>query len=64
MYNGANATDEIEVHLTYAAPLKGSKEAYYPDGTEMMVCSRTLLPEGGYEPCWWVARHREVVERP
>jgi hypothetical protein len=53
----------VQVDRFTVAELKGGKEDYYPDGTEMVVCSKSLYPQGGYGVCWWVERHREVLER-
>lgn len=50
-------------HMT-AVPLKGSKEAYYPDGDTLVPCSQSLLPEAGGSACWWLRRHRQVIDRP
>ncbi|MGA7158777.1 MAG: hypothetical protein WBY53_18170 [Acidobacteriaceae bacterium] len=44
------------------ADLKGGKEDYFPNGTVAEVCSKTLYPQAGNNPCWWVERHREQVE--
>jgi hypothetical protein len=53
----------VQVDLFTVAELKGGKEDYYPDGTSAVACSRSLYPQGGNGPCWWVERHREVIER-
>jgi hypothetical protein len=53
----------VQVDLFTVAELKGGKEDYYPDGTSVVACSRSLYPQGGNRPCWWVERHREVIER-
>lgn len=45
------------------AELKGGKEDYYLNGTTLVSCSRTLYPQGGYNPCWWVKRHPAIIER-
>jgi hypothetical protein len=53
----------VQVDRFTVAELKGGKEDYYPDGTEIVACSRSLYPQGGNGACWWVERHREVLER-
>jgi hypothetical protein len=53
----------VQVDRFTVAELKGGKEDYYPDGTEIVACSKSLYPQGGNEVCWWVERHREVLER-
>lgn len=51
----------ISVNRFVVAPLKGNKEEYYADGTEEILCTRSLLPEGfpqaAAKPCWWVEGH-------
>lgn len=53
----------VEVDHFTVAELKGQKEDYYPDGTTVVACSRSLYPQGGNDACWWRMRHREVVDR-
>lgn len=53
----------VQVTRMVVAPLKGSREEYYMDGTEEMPCSHSLFPEGGNQPCWWMRQHRIVYER-
>lgn len=59
--------DQVEVTRVVTASLKGNKEAYYTDGTDTVACSRSMAPQPGSEgfttPCWWLRRHREVVEK-
>jgi hypothetical protein len=49
-------------HFT-VAELKGSKEDYYPDGTQAVACSKSLFPQNGNSACWWLRRHPQVIER-
>jgi hypothetical protein len=53
----------VQVDMFTVAELKGGKEDYYPDGTAVVACSKSLYPQGGNGACWWVERHREVIER-
>ena len=53
----------VEVSRVVVARLKGSKEAYYPDGTMTVDCSRSLFQQAGSGACWWLERHHEIVER-
>ena len=53
----------IEVMRLQVAALKGNREEYYPDGTEEERCSRSIFAQGGSRACWWVQRHRVVMER-
>lgn len=54
---------KVAVSHFVVAELKGNKEEYYSDGTVTVDCSRSLFPEAGSGPCWWVARHPEVFDR-
>ena len=53
----------VEVTRFVVAPLKGGKEEYYPDGSEVVGCSVSGLPEAGVGACWWVRRGRVVMDR-
>jgi hypothetical protein len=59
---GGGGMGTVQVDHFTVAELKGVKEDYYPDGTVVVACSRTLYPQGGNDACWWVERHREVME--
>ena len=52
----------VVVDLYTVADLKGGKEDYYANGTVSMPCSKSIYPLAGNKPCWWLARHREVVQ--
>jgi hypothetical protein len=52
----------VNVDMYTVADLKGGKEDYYPQGTVTLPCSKSIYPQEGNNPCWWVERHREVVE--
>jgi hypothetical protein len=52
----------VVVDLYTVADLKGGKEDYYANGTVSMPCSKSIYPLAGNNPCWWVKRHREVVQ--
>jgi hypothetical protein len=54
---------QVEVSLFTVAELKGGKEDYYPNGTMVLDCSESLYPQGGFNPCWWQQRHRELIQR-
>ena len=57
------ATGVVAVTREVVAPLKGGREEFYYNGTREETCSRSMLPEGGYRACWWVERHRLVLDR-
>jgi hypothetical protein len=45
------------VTVVYAAGLKNSKMEVYADNPQQVTCSRTLFPQMGYSPCWYVRGH-------
>jgi hypothetical protein len=47
----------IQVHQLLATPLKGNKEEYDFEGDADATCSRSLFPQAGNSPCWWLSRH-------
>ena len=59
--------DSVVVSRVSVATLKGNKEEYYFDGTDVLPCTRSLLPppvaDGWGTPCWWMRRHRQVITR-
>ncbi len=50
-----------EVTDTEAATLKGNRFEVYSQQTMTVNCSRSLLPEAGAGPCWWLHRHPTSV---
>ena len=53
---------QMTVGRLQVANLKGNKEEYFPDGNELLDCSRSLFPQAGGGPCWWLAQHRVIYE--
>lgn len=53
----------VAVTRVAVASLKGNREEYYPDGTETLRCSHSILPWGDTQACWWLEQRRTVVER-
>lgn len=51
----AKAYDTVTV--LYAAGLKGSKYEIYTDQPDTETCTRTLFPQMGYSPCWYLREH-------
>jgi hypothetical protein len=47
----------IQVNQFLTTPLKGQKEEYDALGTLPVTCSRSIFPQRGFTPCWWVERH-------
>ena len=55
----AKAYDTVTV--LYAAGLKGSKMEIYASEPDTETCSRTLFPQMGYSPCWYLREHTMQV---
>jgi hypothetical protein len=49
------------VTVLYAAGLKGSKMEIYANEPDTETCSRTLFPQMGYSPCWYLREHTMQV---
>ena len=49
--------ETAQVHMMLATPLKGQKEEYDYMGDVPVRCSRSIFPQAGNQPCWWLARH-------
>lgn len=47
----------VQVHQLLGTPLKGQKVEYDLLDDIPVTCSRSLFPQAGDAPCWWVARH-------
>ena len=56
-----NGMGSVDVTDTTAATLKGNHFEVYSQQTMTVNCSRSLLPEAGAGPCWWLHRHPSSV---
>jgi hypothetical protein len=56
------AFDSVEVDQFLATPLKGNKAEYDFVGSYQQPCARSMFPQQGKPPCWWVRRHTAVWE--
>jgi hypothetical protein len=56
------AFDSVEVDQFLATPLKGNKAEYDFVGSYQQPCARSIFPQQGKPPCWWVRRHNAVWE--
>ena len=57
-----NAYSTVEVTQFLATKLKGNKTEYDMMGTSEETCTRTLFPQKGYPPCWWLQKHTSQWE--
>jgi hypothetical protein len=48
----------VAVNQFLASPLKGNKVEYDWTGTVDQNCTRSIFPQAGAEPCWWLERHK------
>jgi uncharacterized membrane protein len=53
------AFQTIPVEQYLQTPLKGNKAEYDYMGTQPETCSRSLFPQSGDPPCWWLSKHRQ-----
>ncbi len=60
---GGGGMGSVVVSRMIVTSLKGNKVGYYPDGSDTVACSKSLFPQAGGGACWWVERHREVMEQ-
>ncbi|MEO8737540.1 MAG: hypothetical protein ABI380_13495 [Edaphobacter sp.] len=51
------AFEMVTVEHLLATPLKGKKVEYDFLGPVAERCSRSVLPQDGSPPCWWLKRH-------
>lgn len=51
----------VVVSSSDAATLKGNHFEVYAPVVAPAPCSRSLLPEAGAGPCWWLRRHTDQI---
>jgi len=54
---GGAAETYDSVNVIYAAGLKNSKYEVYAGQPMPQTCTRSLFPQLGYTPCWYLRRH-------
>ena len=47
--------------MQYAVGLKNHKVEYMRSEPQTQTCAHTLFPQLGYQPCWYLQRHRRQV---
>jgi hypothetical protein len=52
----------VSVDQFLATSLKGNKTEYDFVGTVQETCSRSIFPQNGNPPCWWLKRHTSQWE--
>ncbi len=59
-----NPLGQVQVSSYMAATLKNDKTALYFEGSGTVPCARSLFPQSGWEPCWYLRRHSLRAEMP
>jgi len=54
-----NAFSSVTVRRFYAVPQKGGKVEFLSADPQQQTCTRSLFPQMGNPPCWYLARHSE-----
>ena len=52
------ALGTVKVERYYAIPQKDGKTEFVSATPESQACVQSLLPHLGYNPCWYVNRHK------
>lgn len=52
-----SAYETLEINEYLATPLKGNKAEYDYMGTRAETCARSMFPQTGDLPCWWLEKH-------
>ena len=53
--------DNVQVRTQYAVRQKDGRIEYMLGDTESVTCVRSLFPQLGYPPCWYLSRHATKV---
>ena len=48
----------VDIQVYYSVGIKGNKVEYMPADPETQTCVHSLFPQMGYQPCWYLNRHR------
>jgi hypothetical protein len=51
-------TSIVQITKFYAVPQKDGRTSYEPGESETETCVNSMFPHMGYNPCWYVKRHR------
>ncbi len=62
VYNLRGAhTSKVTVSHFLSAPLKNNKLELDYLGSEDVLCSESLFPQGGHTPCWYLRSHKNQI---
>lgn len=56
-------TEQVIVSRYMSAPLKGDKTELFYEGTGPMPCSKSIFPQSGWQPCWYLRKHPLAAEQ-
>lgn len=59
--NNRQTLGTVQVRTSYAVKLKNGRVEYSLGDSYNQTCLRSLFPHLGYEACWYLRRHPEVV---
>jgi hypothetical protein len=48
----------VQVKVLYAVKTRNRQTEYLRDAPQPVSCVNSLFPQMGYEPCWYLAKHR------
>jgi hypothetical protein len=48
----------VRVRIMYAVKLKNRQTEYFQEEPRDTSCVKSMFPQMGYPPCWYLARHR------
>ena len=48
----------MQITKFYAVPQKDGKTSYEPGEPESQTCVNSIFPHFGYNPCWYLKRHK------
>jgi hypothetical protein len=50
--------ETVQINKFYAVPQKDGKTSFEPGEPETQTCIDSIFPHLGYNPCWYVKRHK------
>jgi hypothetical protein len=54
-----NPIGNVPVQTYYAVPQKDGKTEFLFDQPATQDCVHSIFPHSGYNPCWYVSRHKQ-----
>jgi hypothetical protein len=57
-YASHDQLDKVQITKFYAVPQKDGKTSYEPAEPETQTCVNSIFPHFGYNPCWYLKRHK------